>query len=69
MINTMKHDYDWQSHLSTTVYASFPEVHHKPIIGITGNYGEQTCKIAEGYYKCNFNEHILYIIEKTYVIN
>ncbi len=51
MINTMKHDYDWQSHLSTTVYASFPEVHHKPIIGITGNYGEQTCKIAEGYYK------------------
>ena len=25
--------------------------------------------IAEGYYKCNFNEHILYIIEKTYVIN
>ena len=24
---------------------------HKPIIGITANYGEQNAKLAEGYYK------------------
>jgi len=23
----------------------------RPLIGITGNYGEQTCKLADGYYK------------------
>lgn len=23
----------------------------RPVIGITGNYGEQTCKLGEGYYK------------------
>ncbi|MBR1548747.1 MAG: membrane dipeptidase [Prevotella sp.] len=43
--------FDWQSLLSSSVYASFPEVQRKPVVGITGNYGEQTCKIAETYYK------------------
>ena len=43
--------FDWQSQLSNTVYASFPEADRKPVIGITGNYGELTCKLAEGYYK------------------
>ena len=47
----MEKHYDWQSYLTQTVYASFPEASHKPIIGITSNYGEQLCKIAEGYYK------------------
>jgi len=47
----MDNHYDWQSQLATTVYASFPEAQQKPVIGITGNYGEQLCKIAEGYYK------------------
>ena len=47
----MEKHYDWQSYLTETVYASFPEAPYKPIIGITGNYGEQLCKIAEGYYK------------------
>ncbi len=42
--------YDWKSRLDD-VYASFPEASQKPVIGITGNYGEQTCKLAEGYYK------------------
>jgi len=42
--------FDWQSQLATA-YASFPESSRKPIIGITGNYGELTCKLAEGYYK------------------
>ena len=43
--------FDWQSQLAKTVYASFPEAQRKPVIGITGNYGELTCKLAEGYYK------------------
>ena len=43
--------FDWLSQLATTAYASFPEAQQKPIIGITGNYGELTCKLAEGYYK------------------
>ena len=46
----MANRYDWQSQLATA-YTSFPESPYKPIIGITGNYGEQTCKLAEGYYK------------------
>ncbi len=50
----MKQLYDWRSHLSTAVYASFPELHHKPVIGITGNYGENLCKIADGYYQSIF---------------
>jgi len=47
----MNNPYDWQSLLSTTVYSTFPEARRKPVIGITGNYGDNLCKIAEGYYK------------------
>lgn len=43
--------YDWQSQLTEKVYATFPEASIKPVIGITGNYGDLTCKLAEGYYK------------------
>ena len=43
--------FDWLSQLSATAYVSFPEAQRKPVIGITGNYGELTCKLAEGYYK------------------
>lgn len=46
----MTNRFDWQSHLAKA-YESFPESQHKPVIGITGNYGEQTCKLSEGYYK------------------
>ena len=42
--------FDWQSQLAT-IYASFPEAQHRPIIGITGNYDEHTCKLADGYYR------------------
>ena len=47
----MKNPFDWQSQLAATAYSSFPEAQRKPMIGITGNYGELTCKLAEGYYK------------------
>ena len=43
--------FDWQSQLSASAYSVFPEAPQKPVIGITGNYGELTCKLAEGYYK------------------
>ena len=46
----MANRFDWQSRLATT-YQSFPEASRRPLIGITGNYGEQNCKLGEGYYK------------------
>ena len=46
----MANRFDWQSQLASA-YVSYPEAPQKPVIGITGNYGEQTCKLAEGYYK------------------
>ena len=46
----MANRFDWQSQLATA-YAAFPEAARKPVIAITGNYDDQTCKLAEGYYK------------------
>ena len=46
----MAHHYDWQSTLAA-VYTHFPEASCRPVIGITANYGEQTAKLAEAYYK------------------
>ena len=42
--------FDLQAHLSQ-IYAEFPESNRLPIIGITGNYKDLTCKLGEGYYK------------------
>ena len=33
------------------LHQRFPAVDRRPVVGITGNYGEQTCKLADGYYK------------------
>ena len=46
----MDNRFDWQAYL-TTAYGSFPEAKRKPVIGLTGNYGELACKLNEGYYK------------------
>lgn len=46
----MDNRFDWQSYL-TTAYGSFPEANRKPVIGLTGNYGELACMLNEGYYK------------------
>ena len=46
----MTNRFDWQSQLATA-YAAYPEAARKPVIAITGNYDDQTCKLAEGYYK------------------
>ena len=42
--------FDWQARLKE-VHDTFPEAECKPVIGITANYGEENCKLAEGYYK------------------
>ena len=39
-----------QSHLND-VYAHFPEAEKRPVIGITGNYDDLTCKLGRGYYQ------------------
>ena len=33
------------------VYSSFPEALPKPVIGITGNYEDLTCRLGRGYYQ------------------
>lgn len=33
------------------IHQGFPVADRRPVVGITGNYGELTCKLAEGYYK------------------
>ena len=43
--------YDWQSLLAASAYSKYPEASQRPVIGITGNYGDLTCKLAETYYK------------------
>ena len=42
--------FDLNSYLSD-VYARFPEADDRPVIGITGNYEDLTCKLGQGYYK------------------
>ncbi len=42
--------FDFNAHL-TNLHQHFPVASRQPVIGITGNYGEQTCKLGEGYYK------------------
>ena len=35
----------------TDIHQEFPVALHRPVIGITANYGEHTSKLSEGYYK------------------
>ena len=42
--------FDLQAHLDK-VYAKYPEADQKPVIGITGNYEDLTCKLGKGYYQ------------------
>lgn len=46
----MANAFDLESYLND-VYAQFPEAAYQPVIGITGNYEDLTCKLGEGYYK------------------
>jgi len=42
--------FDFNTHLAN-LHQRFPAAGRRPVIGITGNYGEQACKLGEGYYK------------------
>ena len=42
--------FNLSAHL-TDIYQHFSNRRERPVIGITGNYGELTCKLSEGYYK------------------
>ena len=42
--------FDLQSHLND-VYSHYPEADKRPVIGITGNYEDLTCKLGRGYYQ------------------
>jgi microsomal dipeptidase-like Zn-dependent dipeptidase/gamma-glutamyl-gamma-aminobutyrate hydrolase PuuD len=42
--------YDLQSCLDE-VYSCYPEAERQPVIGITGNYDDLSCKLGQGYYK------------------
>lgn len=46
----MSNRFDWNRHLAD-VYSRFPEADIKPVIGITGNYDNASCMLAETYYK------------------
>ena len=43
-------NFNLQSHLDD-VYAHFPEADKRPVIGITANYEDATCKLGRGYYQ------------------
>ena len=42
--------FDLQSHLND-VYSHYPEADKRPVIGITCNYEDLTCKLGRGYYQ------------------
>ena len=46
----MNQPFDLQQHLAA-VYTRYPEARRQPVIGITGNYDDLTCKLSQGYYK------------------
>ena len=50
MNSAMAYRFNWQAGLAKA-YSAYPEADVRPVIGITGNYGDQNCKLAEGYYK------------------
>ena len=42
--------FHWTTTLNN-IYHSFPEAEKKPVIGITGNYGDKGCELGPGYYQ------------------
>ena len=46
----MRDEFDLEARMEA-VYGRFPEGQRKPVIGITGNYEDLTCKLGKGYYQ------------------
>ena len=41
--------FDFQSHLDS-IYATYPEASHQPVIGITANYTDGNATLRDRYY-------------------
>ena len=50
MARVMRSEFDLEAGMEA-VYGRFPEAQRKPVIGITGNYEDLTCKLGKGYYQ------------------
>ena len=46
----MRNEFDLEAGMEA-VYGRYPEAQRKPVIGITGNYEDLTCKLGKGYYQ------------------
>ena len=46
----MSKGYDWFGQLGE-FHGEFTVGEKKPVIGITGNFGEKGCELAQGYYQ------------------
>ena len=42
--------FDWKAGYDR-FHDGFPGFREQPVIGITGNFGEKGCELAEGYYE------------------
>ena len=42
--------HDWQA-ASREMHEGVPQRRRRTVIGITGNFGERGCELAEGYYR------------------
>lgn len=47
----MMNQFDWKGKCDSLFHSSFPNRKHQPVIGITGNFSDGNCAIAEGYYQ------------------
>ena len=46
----MVNKFDWKKTYDE-LHSTFPGYHSTPLIGITGNFGDKGCELAEGYYR------------------
>lgn len=46
----MNHSFDWKQTYDEW-HSAFPTHKRQPVIGITGNFGEKGCELAEGYFR------------------
>lgn len=43
--------YEWEDQYATLT-DHYPNYDARPVIGITGNFGDKGCELAEGYFSC-----------------
>jgi len=43
-------NFNWKAEYDAR-HSTFPGYEHQPVIGITGNFGDKGCELAEGYYR------------------